>query len=786
MAQESGVDRMNDGHGTSSAARADLSLHGMHCAGCAGRIERALQSVPGVQRASVNFATERAAVEFDPHQTTVEALAAAVDSEGYRAVPRGEHVAHAHHEGHHHEVIEIDEATRQAELARLRRRFWIAAALSLPVAVLAMAHGRVHWLDFPGVSWVQLVLTTPVVVYCGAEFFRSAWAAARHRAADMNTLIAVGTGAAYAYSVVATIAPGLLAGAGAGMEGHVPVYFEAAAVIVTLILLGRLLEARAKGKAGEAIRALMGLQPRTARVVRAGAEIDAPIAEVLPGDLVVVRPGEKIAVDGVVEGGGSAVDESMLTGESMPVEKRPGDPVYGGTLNTSGALRFRATKVGKDAVLAQIVKLVEEAQGHRPPIARLADRVSGVFTWVVLAIAAVTFVMWMILTPAESRLAMAVVNAVSVLIIACPCALGLATPTAVLVGTGTGARHGILIRSGEALETACKVSAVALDKTGTITMGRPPLTDVVPVGGASCDDVLQFAAGAEAGSEHPIAAAIVDGARQRGVQWAQASGFRATSGEGVEAIVAGKRVAIGKPAFLQRLGSTVSPEANGIAQRLAADGKSSLLVAADGKLLGLIAVADQVRGESGAAIAGLKSMGLQVAMVTGDREETAAAIARQVGIDKVFAGVLPGDKAGIVKRLQEQGQLVAMVGDGINDAPALARADVGIAMGSGTDVAIAASDITLVRPDLRRVVDAIALSRRTIRTIKQNLFWAFVYNVIGIPVAAGVLYPLTGWLLSPMIASAAMSLSSVSVVINSLRLRRFEGMAGSSDSMSGG
>jgi Cu+-exporting ATPase len=781
------MNRIDEAHGAESTERADIPVIGMHCAGCAARIEKSLRSVPGVRRASVNFATERAAVDFDPAQASVQDLADAVEREGYKAVvadgrsPHPQHGPHAGaghegHEAHHHDVIEIDEAARRADFIRIRRRFWTAAVLTLPVAVIAMTHGRVAWLDFPGVNWVQLALTTPVVLFCGAEFFRGGWAAARHRAADMNTLIAVGTGAAYAYSVIATAAPDVLAKAGGGMAGHVPVYFEATAVIVTLILLGRLLEASAKGRTGAAIRSLMGLQARTARLVRDGQEVDVPIEHVHAGDLVIARPGEKIAVDGVVDSGESAIDESMLTGESMPVEKRPGDAVFGGTMNSSGSLRYRATKIGKDAVLSQIVTLVQEAQGHRPPIARLADQISGAFTAVVLVVAGTTFLAWMILGDAENRLAMAVVNAVSVLIIACPCALGLATPTAVLVGTGAGARRGILIRSGEALETAHKLNTIALDKTGTITLGRPVLTDVVPGNGARPEDVLGLAASAEAGSEHPIASAIVAGAKARGIRLGQSAGFRAASGNGVEATVEGRTVTVGKAGFLDQRGAHIPPD---FAQRtadLAADGKTVFFVAADGRLHGALAVADQVRPEAREIVAALRSMGLSIVMLTGDREETATAVAKQVGIDQFFAGVLPADKAGLVQKLQEGGRRVAMVGDGINDAPALAQADVGIAIGTGTDVAIAASDITLIRPDLRGVVNAIALSRATISTIKQNLFWAFVYNVIGIPVAAGVLYPFTGWLLSPMIASAAMSLSSVSVVTNSLRLRRFRGV----------
>ncbi|MEO8580875.1 MAG: copper-translocating P-type ATPase, partial [Gemmatimonadales bacterium] len=613
---------------------------------------------------------------------------------------------------------------------------------------------------------------------CGAQFYRGAWAAFRHRAADMNTLIAVGTGAAFMYSVMATAAPDVFAGAGHG--GMVPVYYEAASVIIALILLGRMLEARAKGRTGDAIRKLIGLQAKTARVVRSAdgetRELNIPVEEVVPGDVVIVRPGEKIPVDGVVRDGSSAVDESMLTGESMPVEKALGDEVFGATINKLGAFRFEATKVGKDTALRQIVKLVQDAQGSKAPIARLADVISGIFTPIVLCIAVATFVVWFMASPPEIRFTMAFVNAIGVLVIACPCALGLATPTAVMVGTGKGAEHGILIKGGEALETAHKLTTIILDKTGTITMGEPSLTDVIPAEGSSAEELLTLVASAERSSEHPLAAAIVRGAEQRGLQLASAERFQAVAGHGIEAMVGGRALLLGNAKLMRDRGVDAGVLADR-AEEFARDGKTPMFAAVDGRIIGLVAVADQVRPESADAVRAMKALGLEVVMMTGDNQRTAEAVARAVGIDRVLAEVLPEDKARHVKALQEDKKVVGMVGDGINDAPALAQADVGIAIGTGTDVAMEASDVTLIRGDLRGVVSAIALSKATIRTVKQNLFWAFIYNVVGIPVAAGVLYPFTGWLMSPVIASAAMSFSSVSVVTNSLRLRRFNAMA---------
>jgi Cu+-exporting ATPase len=820
--------------------RCELPVTGMTCAACARRIEKQLTRAEGVTEANVNFATNTATVSYDPKATDVKRLVQTVTDTGYGVAPEaatfavddsarpsgssapleeylsgkrgvlsakfdlaeaevrveylpgttdaaairraiadfGYRVRASVEDGADGEDS-LERAHRE-EFRDLTRRFAVAAALSLPVLVIAMSHGRIPALDFPGVNYLQLALTAPVVLYSGAQFYAGAWASLRHRAADMNTLIAVGTGAAFLYSVVATLFPTLLATGqhnGMAMGGSdtptAPVYFEAAAVIIALLLLGRLLEARAKGQTGDAIRRLIGLQPKTARVVRGGAEQDVPLSEVLVGDVVRVRPGEKIAVDGTVTEGASAVDESMLTGEPVPVEKSVGDSVFGATLNKNGSLLFRATKVGKDTALSQIVRLVKEAQGSKAPIARLADTISGIFTPVVLCIAIATFVLWYILAPVDVRFTMALTNFVAVLIIACPCALGLATPTAILVGTGKGAESGILVKGGAALERAQALTIVVLDKTGTVTEGKPSLTDVVAFGDLSESELLGLVASAERGSEHPLAEAIVGGAQERGVTLSDAQDFTALSGRGVEATVAGRKLLLGNARLMTERGVTVTDVAREGLDAFADAGKTPMLVAVDGNFAGIVAVADRVKPEARESVAALKAQGLSVVLLTGDNRRTAEAVAKQVGIDTVLADVLPDGKLAEIARLQDAGQVVGMVGDGINDAPALAKADVGIAIGTGTDVAIEASDITLLRGDLKGVATAIALSKATLRTVKQNLFWAFIYNAIGIPVAAGLLYPFTGWLLSPILASVAMSLSSVSVVTNSLRLRGF-------------
>ncbi len=736
---------------STDAARLALPVEGMECAACAVRVEKALGKQTGVRSASVNYATAEALVAYDPAATSLDRLAAAVEATGYRVRTETPDEAEAAEE-------------REAGYRATRRRTIIAVLLSLPVMVLSMAHGA---LDFAGMRWVMLALTTPVVVWAGAPFFAGAWRSLRHRATDMNTLVALGVGAAYGYSALATLAPGLWV----RTTGAVPeVYFEAAAVIVTLILLGRRLEERAKRQTGAAVRALIGLQPETARVRRDGREVEVPVADVAVGDVLVVRPGERVPLDGTVTEGASAVDESMLTGEPLPVEKRPGDAVTGATLNRTGAFAFRVTRTGEGTTLAQIVRLVREAQGRKAPIQRLADTVAGVFVPVVLLIAVAAFVVWLAVGP-EPPLAHALLALVSVLIIACPCALGLATPTAIVVATGRAAEQGLLFKGGDAVERVGDVEVVLLDKTGTLTEGTPRLTDIAPLGRWTEADLLAFAAAAEARSEHPIGEAIVAEAEARRLALPPAEAFESQTGLGIEATVGGRAVRIGNRDFLAEHGIEQTG-LDGIEADLARSGKTVVRVAIAGEAAGVLAVADTVRPTSKEAVAALHGLGLEVVMVTGDAEASARAVAAAVGIERVEANVRPADKAEVVRRYQRAGKTVAMVGDGINDAPALAAADVGVAMGAGTDIAVEASDVTLVRDSLLAVADAFRLSRRTMRTIRQNLFFAFVYNVVGIPVAAGVLYPAFGLLLSPVIASAAMALSSVSVVTNSLRLRR--------------
>lgn len=672
--------------------RVDLPVSGMTCAACARSIERTLAGTPGVERARVNLATATATVEYDPARTGVRQFVGAIEDLGY-GVPE-------------------TEVRPDAEGARWRRRLLVAIPPATAVVALGMAHRA---------PWAQLLLCLPVIFYAGAPFYIGAWKALRHGSANMNTLIALGTGAAFLYSVAETL-----------RGGH-EVYYEAAAAIITLILLGRTLEARARGRASEAIRRLMDLAPPTARVIREGVEAEVPVEEVRAGDLVAVRPGERLPVDGTVREGESAVDESMLTGESMPVEKRAGAAVFAGTINRSGAFRYETTQVGRGTVLERMVEMVKQAQGSRAPVARLADVVSGYFTAGVLVAAVVTFAAWLFFAPVGT----AMVNAVAVLIIACPCALGLATPTAIMVGTGRGAEHGILIKGGEALETAHRIDTVVLDKTGTVTTGQLRVTAVLPAAGFSETELLRLAASAERHSEHPLARAVVEAAEARGLELDAAGDFQAQAGHGVRARVSGHAVWVGRP---------------------------GVSVEVDGVPAGSIEVADTIRPEAGGAVARLRAMGLDVWMLTGDRRATADAIAAEAGIEHVVAEVLPEGKAAAIGKLQAAGRKVAMAGDGVNDAPALARADLGIAMASGSGVAMEAGDITLMRSDLNAVPEAIELSRRTMRIIRQNLFWAFAYNTLGIPIAA------LG-LLSPMLASAAMALSSVTVVTNSLRLR---------------
>ena len=665
-----------------------------------------------------------------------------------------------------HGPVEDSEAIeRQAEIKDLTRRVLVGAVLTAPVLLAVMA-GRVVNVGPLSNHWLQLALITPVMLYSGWPIHRIGWLSLAHRSAEMNSLITVGTSAAFGYSLLVTVAPWLLP------SGLREVYFEVVGVIITLILLGRLFEARAKAGTGEAIRKLIGLQARTARVVRGGTEVEIPVEEVAPGDIVTVRPGEKIPVDGEVVDGESSVDESMVSGEPIPVTKRSGDTVIGATINGTGAFRFRATKVGRDTMLAQIIAMVRRAQGSKAPIQRLADTVSSYFVPGVIGIAIWTFVAWFVLGP-QPAFTQAVVSAVAVLIIACPCALGLATPLSVMVGTGKGAEHGILIRSAEALETAHRLTSVVLDKTGTITRGAPALTDVITADGIAEEELLRLAGSAERPSEHPLASAVVAGARSRELILAQPQSFESITGKGVKATVDGRAILIGNPVLLEGEGVDVAPLGDAAAI-LSADGKTPLLVAVDGKAAGVLAVADTVKEESAAAVADIRDLGLQVVMITGDNRRTAGAIARQVGIERVLAEVLPERKAAEVQRLQSESRRVAMVGDGINDAPALAQADIGMAIGAGTDVAIESSDITLISGALTGIGTAIRLSRATMRNIRQNLVFAFAYNAVGIPIAAGVLYPLTGLRLSPMIAAGAMALSSLSVVSNANRLRGFK------------
>ncbi len=741
---------------TIKEGRLTLPVKGMHCASCVNKVEAALAGVPGVVEARVNLATEKAQVVLRPDLGSIEDLRAAIRAAGYE-IPEELPVEDASPDRERH--------AREQENRLLRLKFVVGAVLSIPVVIGSMTDffpWAPAWLRNP---WVLLAFTTPVQFWVGFQFHAGFLKDLRYRSPSMNSLVSIGTNAAYFFSVAVTLWPHAFMGLGA------MTYYETAAALMTLIILGRWLEARAKGRTSDAIRRLAALAPKTARVLRDGHEQDLPVSEVEAGDVLRVRPGEKIPVDGEVVEGASAVDESMLTGESLPVEKRPGARVIGGTMNRTGSFTFKATRVGKDTVLAQIIRLVEEAQGSKAPIQRLADRVSAVFVPIVLGIAALTFGIWWAWGPNPAFL-FALTNAVAVLVIACPCAMGLATPTAIMVGTGKGAEHGILIKRAEALELLHKVNTVVLDKTGTLTVGTPVVTDVLAVEGTEEDSVLALAATAEQGSEHPLGEAIVTRAKERGLALPPVSEFEAVPGHGIKARVGGRQLLLGNARLVaEREGSLEGFESE--ASRLADKGKTVVYVALDGRVVGLIAVADVIKLETREAVAALKAMGLQVVMLTGDSRRTAEAIAHEAEIPRILAEVLPDDKAKEVKRLQGEGRLVAMVGDGINDAPALAQADVGIAMASGTDVAMEAADITLMRGDLRGVVTAIQLSRRTIRIIKENLGWAFGYNVILIPVAAGLLYPLWGILLSPILAGAAMAFSSVSVVTNSLRLKRF-------------
>ncbi|MDX1675457.1 MAG: copper-translocating P-type ATPase, partial [Longimicrobiales bacterium] len=824
---------------------------GMTCAACASRVQKGLSKAPGVRDAGVNFATERATVEYDPSAATAADLVEAVKASGYGArieetelqieglemavsgapverelealrgvleaevslatgsarvaflpdvVDPGDFETAVRSAGYGlaapidvADPAERERIAREREYRMLRDKFAFSAVVAVFTMVASMPlmggdsaavqndlfhrimapvndalASLLPWLytiDETVLTWTLLVLTIPVVFWAGRQFYRGAWSGALHGTADMNTLIAVGTGAAFVYSVVATVAPGIFTSAGLPAD----VYYEAVVIIIALILLGKMLEARAKGRTSEAIRKLAGLQPREARVVRDGETVDIDIDDVRVGDVVVVRPGEKIPVDGEVVEGKTAVDESLLTGEPIPVEKAAGDEIVGGTINGQGGIRFRVTKVGRDTALAQIVKLVRDAQGSKAPIQRLADVIAGIFVPIVIGIATLAAAVWWLVGP-DPAFIFALVTFVTVLIIACPCALGLATPTAVMAGTGAGAERGVLFKGGEALETAHRLDTVVLDKTGTITEGSPAVVEIVAAADEDATEVLRLAASLETASEHPLAAAIVAAARERGLELSAAGDFYATGGRGAEAVVDDRLVFVGNAAFMDE--QELDNPLKGAAEAMAGKAQTPVFVGSDGAVMGVIAIADPVKETSARAIGRLRAMGLEVIMLTGDHRATAEAIAAQVGVDRVVAEVLPAGKVEEIERLQAEGRRVGMVGDGLNDAPALARADIGIAIGTGTDVALEASDVTLVGGDLNGVPDAIRLSRKTMRVIRQNLFWAFIYNIIGIPVAAGVLYPVWGILLSPVIGSAAMAFSSLSVVTNSLRLKR--------------
>ncbi len=743
-----------------------LKLRGMSCASCARSIENVLRSVPGVSESQVNFAAEQATVQYDPRQVTIEQLQQAVKNAGYSAYSLQEQAMITTED-------DAEKAVRTQENRQLTRKVIVAGILSALLVLGSLP--AMTGLSIPFIpmwlhnGWIQLILTAPVQFWCGAAFYRNAWKAFKRHTATMDTLVALGTSTAYLYSLFPTFFPNWFIAQGLRPD----VYYEAAAVIITLILLGRLLENRAKGQTSEAIRQLIGLQARTARLIRDGQEVDVPIEAVQMGDVVLVRPGEKIPVDGEVIEGSSNVDEAMVTGESLPVKKQPGDEVIGATLNKTGSFKFRATRVGKETVLSQIVKLVQDAQGSKAPIQRLADQVTGWFVPAVIAVAIATFIIWFNLM---GNLTLALVTTVGVLIIACPCALGLATPTSVMVGTGIGAKNGILIKGAESLELAHKIRTIVLDKTGTLTQGQPTVTDYLTVGGTANSNelkLLYLAASVERNSEHPVAEAVVRYAQSQQVKLTDAQNFEAIAGSGVQGKVSDRLVQIGTQRWLNELGiSTDALQADKTQWEEA--GKTVIWLAVEGKVEGLMGIADALKPSSVAAVRALRRLGLEVVMLTGDNRQTAEAIAHEVGINRVFAEVRPDQKVDKVKELQSKGKMVAMVGDGINDAPALAQADVGIAIGTGTDVAIAASDITLISGDLQGIVTAIQLSRATMANIRQNLFFAFIYNVAGIPIAAGILFPIFGWLLNPIIAGAAMAFSSVSVVTNALRLRNFQ------------
>lgn len=764
------IDKVQDvGYGVATA-RVELPITGMTCANCSRTVERTLNRIDGVVAAGVNLATEKATVEYVPGLVRQADLVAAIEGAGYGVVTaQGEQ-----------ELEDVERAARQAEIADQTRKFWVGVAFSLPLFLLSM--GRDFgvlgpWSHQPWVNWLFLALATPVQFYVGWDYYVGGFKSLRNGSANMDVLVALGSSVAYFYSLLVTV--GLLQGS------DLHVYYETSAMIITLIKLGKVLEARAKGRTSDAIKKLMGLRSKMARILRDGEEQDIPIQQVVVDDIVVVRPGERVPVDGIVLEGFSAVDESMLTGESLPVDKKVGDKVVGATVNKQGLLKVQATAIGSETVLAQIIRLVEQAQGSKAPIQRLADQVAGVFVPVVIVIAVITFGVWLVFTDVGFTSAM--IRMVAVLVIACPCALGLATPTAIMVGTGKGAENGILFKNSEALEQAEQLGVIVLDKTGTITVGQPVVTDVVlspQTSVLSClenqtlnsDALLRLAAAVERGSEHPVGQAIVSAAQARDLTLVDPQGFEAIPGYGAEAQIGGCQVTLGSARLMKEKGIDIHP-IQADTDRLQGEAKTVIVVAVNGQVAGVIAVADVVKEDAVEAIRDLKALGPTLVMLTGDNSQTAAVIGRQAGIETVLAEVLPDAKVGEVKKLQEQGAMVGMVGDGINDAPALAQADVGFAIGTGTDIAMEAADVTLIGGDLRNVPKAIRLSRATMRTIRQNLFWAFFYNIILIPIAAGVLYPIPGVpdflrQLHPILAALAMAFSSVTVVTNSLRLRR--------------
>jgi len=740
--------------------RVILPIRGMSCASCVNRVERAIRSLTGVLQVNVNLASESASIEYLPERVSIEDFKKVVRDSGYQVLETEEE-----------DLVEKERRVREAELSRLKQKFIIGAFLLIPILILMYGapfleknFGLSREINF----FLQFLFATPVQFWNGWPFYVGFWKALKQKTSDMNTLIAVGTSAAFFYSGVVTFFSDLIQ-----VEGRMlDVYFDTSAAIIVLILLGRFLEARAKGKTSEAIKKLIGLQPKTARVVRNEREVDIPVKDVQVGDLIIVRPGEKIPVDGIVREGFSFVDESMVTGEPLPMEKKVGDHVIGATLNKGGTFKFEASKVGRDTLLAQIIRLVQEAQGSKPPIARRVDLIARYFVPIVIGMAILTFFIWFLWGPSPS-FTYAFLNFIAVLIIACPCALGLATPTSIIVGMGKGAESGILIRDADALEKAHQLQTIVLDKTGTITQGKPSVTEVIGFEGFTEEEVLRLAASAEKGSEHPLAEAIVKKAEELGLKLFDSKNFISIPGYGIETTIDSKKVLLGNLKLMEEKGIRINGWFKEV-ERHSSQGKTAMFLSVNGRPAGLIAVSDTLKENSIKAVESLKQMGLEVVMLTGDHEGTARAIAEQVGIERVLAEIPPDRKAEIVKRLQAEGKKVGMVGDGVNDAPALAQADVGIAIGTGTDVAIETSEITLMGGDLRGVVTAIALSRATIRNIQQNLFWAFAYNTLLIPVAAGVLYPFFGILLNPILAAGAMAFSSVTVVSNALRLRRFK------------